>query len=173
MEYINLTTKERLPLYDLCIRVNASIPSGHEYEQVSNLGTEEEPEIYSETWAPIRDILPEVPAGHHLALNGVVVQGDGRYAYQYDVVEDPAVVEAVPVSISAFQAQAIMMEYGIYDTVNSYMQQPDTPPMHKLAWEKAQEFKRQSPTVALVAKLLDLSDETLDAMFIAGSKIEA
>jgi len=76
-------------------------------------------------------------------------------------------------SVSRFQAKAIIHQYNLTQAVQDMMDDPETDAIVKLAWEDAQTFRRNSPTVKALAQTLELSDEQLDAMFEAASQIEA
>lgn len=75
---------------------------------------------------------------------------------------------------TAFQAHAaIAREPGLYDQVTALMNHPDTPFEVKLAWTKAQDFKRLSPTVLTMGAALGLTDTQLDDLFALAVTIDA
>lgn len=76
-------------------------------------------------------------------------------------------------NVSAFQAKAALMQSGYYDQVVSYMNDPSTDAVTKLAWDEATEFRRRSPTVASLASLLSLSETDIDDLFRLAATIEA
>ena len=79
----------------------------------------------------------------------------------------------VPQSVTAFQAKAALLQADLLDDVENMMADPATPRIVKLAWTEALTFERQSPTVVAMGSALGLTDEQLDALFVAGSQITA
>jgi hypothetical protein len=75
--------------------------------------------------------------------------------------------------VSAFQAFAALDAAGYLDQVETMMADPETPRIHRLAFEKAQEFERTSPAVAAWAARLELTDEQVDELFEAANAIKA
>lgn len=88
-----------------------------------------------------------------------------------DIIKPP-VATPVPV-VSAFQARAALLQASLLDDVEAYMALPETDPFVKLAWDKAQEFRRDSPTVNSLAALLGLTDSQLDDLFRFANTITA
>lgn len=88
-----------------------------------------------------------------------------------DIIKPP-VVTPVPV-VSAFQARAALLQASLLDDVEAYMTSPTTDPFVKLAWDKAQEFRRDSPTVNSLATLLGLTNSQLDDLFRFAKTITA
>lgn len=89
---------------------------------------------------------------------------------------EPEPADAVPtpeVSVSRFQARAALHLSGILTTVEALMSAPETDMLAKLAWQDAQEFRRNSPTVLAMAGALGLTDEQLDQLFEVAKSIEA
>lgn len=99
----------------------------------------------------------------------------------FRVTEGGKVVEFVPpaadprefVTVTAFQAHAAIARAGLYDQVSQMMEAPDTPLEYRLAWTKAQEFRRLSPVVLAMAGPLGLSEQQLDDLFALAATIEA
>lgn len=79
----------------------------------------------------------------------------------------------VPVVVSRFQARAALYQNGLLDSVNAIMQSDQTPMLAKLAWQDAQEFRRDSALVKSVGQLLSLDDTALDNLFRLAATIEA
>lgn len=88
-----------------------------------------------------------------------------------DIIKPP-VDAPVPV-VSAFQARAALLQAGLLDDVETYMAQPETDPFVRLAWDKAQEFRRDSPTVNSLAAPLGLTTFQLDDLFRFAKTITA
>lgn len=79
----------------------------------------------------------------------------------------------VPASISRFQAFAAMETEGLLAPARALIAAPETPVLAKLAWESAQEFRRDSPLVATLGAALGLTEADLDDLFILGATIQA
>jgi hypothetical protein len=76
-------------------------------------------------------------------------------------------------SVSPFQAKAALQLAGMLDAVESYMSDPATDPIVRLAWQHASEYRRQSPTVLAMAAHFGWSDEQLDQLFVTAKGIVA
>lgn len=77
------------------------------------------------------------------------------------------------IEVSAFQAHAAIARSGLYEKIELIIDNPATPIETKLAWHKAQSFKRLSPTVLGLAQMLKLDDTALDDLFELAASIEA
>lgn len=77
----------------------------------------------------------------------------------------------VPAAVSMFQARAVLMAHGLYDTVDAALKAAGG--VHLLAWEYATEVRRNSPLVADMARQLGLTDEQVDDLFIQAAQITA
>lgn len=82
-------------------------------------------------------------------------------------------ISQVPDSVSRFQARAALLHAGYLDTIESYMANPSTPRIQKLAWTDAQEFRRNSPLVESLGAMLGMNTDQLDSLFIQASTIIA
>lgn len=89
-------------------------------------------------------------------------------AQQFYPVENKA--DSVP-RLEAFQAKAVLAQYGLLESVQALIVHPDTPIKVKLAWENAVPFRRDNPLVLLIASQLELSESLLDELFAVGSLI--
>lgn len=76
-------------------------------------------------------------------------------------------------SVSRFQARAALHLAGLLGSIESVMASPETPALASLAWADAQEFKRNSPTIAAMAGALGLTSQQLDELFTTAAGIEA
>lgn len=85
--------------------------------------------------------------------------------------EAPAVVAAVPKSVSRFQALAALLQAGLLDDVDAYMDLPETDPFVALAWKEAQDFRRDSSIVASVAAVFGMTDSHIDDLFAFAATI--
>lgn len=88
-----------------------------------------------------------------------------------DILPDPG--PPIPSIVSPYQARAALADIGLLDDVEALMANPATPKKAKLAWTHAQEFRRDSPTVLAMSAQLGLTEEQLDALFIAAAQITA
>ena len=91
----------------------------------------------------------------------------------YPVLIDIPVVVLIPQFVSRFQGRAALANAGHFTTVNNYMASLPVDNLQRLAWEDAHEFRRNSPTVAAMQALLNLSDAEIDDLFIEAATIEA
>jgi hypothetical protein len=97
----------------------------------------------------------------------------GRAEDYIDEAAISAQTALVPQTVSSFQARAALHLAGLLEQVETLMQSSETDMLAKLAWQDAQEFKRQSPTVLAMAQALDLTDAQIDALFVTAAGIEA
>lgn len=81
--------------------------------------------------------------------------------------------EIVPKSVSRFQGRTALLRAGYLDAVEAYMAAPSTPRETKIAWEDAQDWERNSPTVLAMLQLLGLSASQGDQLFITAKGIKA
>ena len=72
---------------------------------------------------------------------------------------------------SRFQAKAALLQAGLLDQVQVAVD--DAEPFVRIAWAEASEFRRNSPTIAALAKSVDMTDEQVDDLFRAAMEIEA
>lgn len=86
--------------------------------------------------------------------------------------EEPP-LDGVPQVVTRFQARAALHLAGLLTTVEALMTDPQTDMLARLAWQDAQEFRRQSPTVLSMAAALGLTDAQLDALFTTAAGVEA
>jgi len=75
--------------------------------------------------------------------------------------------------VSRFQAKTAVYNAGLLDDIESLINNANTDPVIKFAWNDAQEFRRNSPSIALIAQQLNLTDEQLDQLFIDAANITA
>jgi hypothetical protein len=79
----------------------------------------------------------------------------------------------VPESVSRFQARVALYQAGYLDAINSLMSSDSVPMVAKLAWQDAQEFRRDSATVAAMAAALNLSEAAIDDLFRSAALVVA
>ncbi len=105
-------------------------------------------------------------------VDGVLLDMSPEEAQEFESTRNN-MGEYVPPVVSRFQARAALHFAGMLEAVEAAMAHPDTPMLAKLAWADAQEFWRDSPTVASMAAVLALTPEALDQLFIQASRIKA
>lgn len=88
-----------------------------------------------------------------------------------EFLEEPTA--PVPESVSRFQARAALFTTGYLEGVEQYMQAQETPMLSKLAWQDAQEFRRDSALVSNMGAMLGLSANQIDDLFRLASTITA
>lgn len=81
----------------------------------------------------------------------------------------PPELDPVPLYISAFQARAVLLEEGMLESVEAIVA---TDALQQLAWNRVTVFRRDSPTIALVAEALGLTSDQLDGLFRRGAMIK-
>lgn len=79
----------------------------------------------------------------------------------------------VPEKVSRFQARAALHMHGLLVAVEAVMADPETDMIARLAWQDAQEFRRDSPTVEALSSQLGLAKEQVDSLFITAALVEA
>lgn len=75
--------------------------------------------------------------------------------------------------VSRFQAREQLRRAGYLAQVNTLMEDPATDETTVMAWQDAQEFRRNSPTIAAMGAALGLTEEDMDSLFQAAALIEA
>ncbi|MFY3079812.1 hypothetical protein ACOTF2_07165 [Achromobacter xylosoxidans] len=85
--------------------------------------------------------------------------------------EPTSPVAGVPVEVDAAQAYAALMQMGLFEAVSNWANSPGTDPLHKIAFEKARNFRRDSPALEAGRVALGWSDAQLDQLFIAAAAI--
>lgn len=106
-------------------------------------------------------------------LPGRFMVSGGALVPYTEPAQPPAPGPSVPSSVSRFQARAALYAAGHFEAVESFMSQPETPMLMRLAWQDAQTFDRSSATVAALASALELSAEDVDGLFVAAAAITA
>lgn len=82
-------------------------------------------------------------------------------------------ISPVPQIITRMQAKMALQQAGLLNSIQAHMDDPDMNPMYKIAWNEAQEFSRNSPTIAALQGILGLTDESIDNLFRSGSLFTA
>lgn len=79
--------------------------------------------------------------------------------------------DPVPQSVTRFQARAALFGAGLLDEADAAAKAAGG--IALLAWQDAQVFDRNSPTINALAKGLGLTDAQVDALFITAAGISA
>ena len=75
------------------------------------------------------------------------------------------------ITVTRFQAKAALLEAGLLDQVQEYIDGPDVPFLVKLAWQEAG-FRRGSKMITDIASELGLTEEQMDNLFLQAQEIE-
>ena len=102
---------------------------------------------------------------NQVAVPSVVAEIDGVWQYTYTVAD---VQPSVPDSITMRQARLQLLSAGLLDTINQALA---TNPAAQIEWEYATEVFRNNPLIASVQEQLSMTDEQIDQLFIAASKL--
>lgn len=84
----------------------------------------------------------------------------------------PASPVVVPSSVSRFQALAALSNAGLLSRAQAAVNSA-TDPLVSLAWNNAQDFRRDSSMIASLAPAIPLTSAQIDALFIAAAQITA
>jgi hypothetical protein len=122
---------------------------------------------------------PTIDTMTQAVTEGAPALVDGVWVQVWDVTEltdeekaDRLQAKREGMTLTPFQARAVLSYSGMLGNVMALMAHEDTPDMIKIAWEYASEFRRMSPAILGMAGALGLTDEQLDSMFEQGSQIE-
>ena len=81
----------------------------------------------------------------------------------------------IPRAVSAAQGKAILVKQGLFDAVTNYIngiEDATEKALANIAFNSTTEWERNSPFLTSAIKALNISDEQLDALFLAASKIK-
>jgi hypothetical protein len=103
-----------------------------------------------------------------------VVVDAGRPGWAAAVAAGPAAFvpppPEIPQEVSRFQGLAALMDAGLLADVNAALAAAG--PLAQLAWAEASVFRRHSPLIAAMAAGFGLTEEQVDALFVAAAQIE-
>ena len=106
--------------------------------------------------------------------DGAVDAGSAKIGdtWDGDAFTPAAVVQPVPESVSRIQAVFALNAAGLLTAVTNYMADPGTDPLHKLAWEHGNNFKRQGSIIAAAGTALGMTDTQVDDLFRAADQVD-
>lgn len=120
-------------------------------------------------------IVARIADGAHIPADPANTDYQAYLAWR-DAGNDPEPYQPpapVPQSVTRFQARAALHLAGLLPQVEALMGDPATDPLARIAWQDAQEFRRQSPTVLAMAQALGLSEQQIDQLFTTAASLEA
>ncbi|MGP4843301.1 hypothetical protein ACTXGQ_04145 [Marinobacter sp. 1Y8] len=89
----------------------------------------------------------------------------------HEIVAEALTQERAGMVVSRFQARAALLQAELLAPAETAIEQAGE--LAQLVWADAQEFRRNSPTVAAIASELGLTDEQIDDLFRQAATIEA
>ncbi len=99
--------------------------------------------------------------------------GTVQFKTQEELADERLANWRASAKVSKFQAKAALKKSGLLGRVRSMMKSLGEDDITRIAWEDAQEFRRESPTVLHLAVELELTDEDLDTLFEQAKEIDA
>ena len=87
------------------------------------------------------------------------------------IVPVPPRPPVVPQVVSATQAQIALANAGLFNQIDAFMDALPKADPRRIAWTKAAEFTRDSPTLEAIATQFGLDSAAVDALFIAADAI--
>ena len=102
---------------------------------------------------------------------------EAEYPGRYVLVGDappPIVISAVPATVSMRQAKRALLAAGLLDSADMAIAGIADDTARRAAqidWTSATDVRRDWPLVASIAQALSLTDEQIDALFVAASQL--
>lgn len=87
------------------------------------------------------------------------------------ITTPPEPTDPIPLSVTRFQARAALHLAGLLDDAEAAIAQAH--PLSRLAWEHANVYQRDSPTVISIGQQLGLSEADMDELFKTAASITA
>ena len=110
-------------------------------------------------------------AGNPKAAEWTAIPDPPAGATHYDGTQWIVPAPYVPQVVSPFQARAALAQAGLLAQAEAAVAATDE--VTKLAWQYAQEFRRNSPTLLTLATALGLTEAQLDELFTTAAGIAA
>lgn len=79
--------------------------------------------------------------------------------------------DPIPLSVTRFQARAALQLAGLLDDAEAAIAQAH--PLSRIAWEHANVYRRDSPTLISIGQQLGLSESGMDELFKTAASITA
>ena len=124
------------------------------------------------------------PAGVRRLADGVLIQrGDpgwsdylawlaaGGVPEAMAITTPPEPADQIPMSVTRFQARAALLLAGLLDDAEAAIAQAN--PLSRIAWEHANVYRRDSPTLISIGQRLGLSEADMDELFKTAASITA
>jgi len=130
-----------------------------------------------QSWAVITDgiVTNLVDATAEFAASqGFIPAGKARMGDTWDGKTFSAPAPSVPEVVSARQAKRALLEAGLLDDVQLAIDNiPDKLEQRRVQidWDESTEFRRDWPTLAMLAAAMKLDEGTLDALFIEAATL--
>jgi len=74
-------------------------------------------------------------------------------------------VAVPPLKITAYQAEVVLDEEGLYEAVEDLMNHPETPARIKFAWRRGLDIERDNEMVLFAIEKLGLTEAQMDVLF--------
>ena len=87
------------------------------------------------------------------------------------ITTPPEPTDPIPLSVTRFQARAALWLAGLLDDAEAAIAQAH--PLSRIAWEQANVYRRDSPTVISIGQQLGLSEADIDELFKTAASITA
>lgn len=87
------------------------------------------------------------------------------------ITTPPEPTDPIPLSVTRFQARAALWLAGLLDDAEAAIAQAN--PLSRIAWEHANVYRRDSPTVISIGQQLGLSEADIDELFKTAASITA
>lgn len=87
------------------------------------------------------------------------------------ITTPPEPTDPIPLSVTRFQARAALQLAGLLDDAEAAISQAH--PLSRIAWEHANVYRRDSPTVISIGQQLGLSEADMDELFKTAASITA
>jgi hypothetical protein len=115
------------------------------------------------------DLAAATSAGAAEVICGIpeALADAGIDTFGYHEIADPAPV--VPQSVSMRQARLALLDGGLLDTVQAYID--STPKATQIEWDYATDIWRSRDLVSSIGVSLGLTSDQIDALFIAAASI--
>lgn len=133
-----------------------------------------------QSWAVITDGVVSNLAdatAEYAASQGWIPAGNARMGDLWDgktFKAPPPPAPVVPAVVSARQAKRALLEAGLLDDVQlaiDNIQDQKEQRRVQIDWDESTEFRRDWPTLAVLAAVMKLDEGTLDALFIEAATL--